>query len=370
MIDRQLRHLAEQKINEQHPFLTLYIDTNRNDEAQRERIRLFLKQETQRIRSQIGGNGHGEMVERGIRQIEDFITNSLADDTRGVALFSRPGDNFFLPIELPVKVDPLLRIGSRPHLKQLEHLRHHHPAVAVVLVDAKTARIFKMQFGRLLDTIEVENPEVPRKHDQGGWSQANIQRHVQDHVDRHHKEAADALTKMIERQHIRHLVLAGQDRNVANFRGFLPKQIDELVAGTIHLDIRSSDDAIVVEAEKLVRAKRSGNALAKLEQLHDAASHNRGALGCAAVADAVNQRKLQELFLSESAEQAGWRCTVCGILGESVPLGCPACGSAVMTVDLVDEFIAATIGEAAEVTFVDRMSSLDRHQGIGALLRF
>jgi peptide chain release factor subunit 1 len=370
MIDRQLRHLAELGVSEQHPFLTLYIDTNRNDEGQRERIRLFLKQETQRIRSEIGGNGHHELVERGIRQIEDYISNDLADDTRGVALFSRPGDNFFLPIQLPVKVDPLLKIASRPHLKQLARLRHHHPTVAVALVDAKTARISKLQFSRLVDEIDLENSEVPRKHDQGGWSQSNIQRHVQDHIDRHHKEAAEALARLVEKQHIRSIVLAGQDRNVANFRGYLPKHVDELVVGTLHLDIRSNEAETVDAVEKAVAAHRSSSAVALLEQLQDAASHGRGAVGPGAVADAVNQRKLQQLFLTLAAEQSGWRCTACGILGESIPLGCPACGAAVMSVDLIDEFIAAAQQEGADVFFVERASSLDRHHGVGALLRF
>lgn len=370
MIDRELRHLAELKAHEQHPFLTLYIDTTRNDEAQRERIRLFLKQESQRIRNEVGGNGHHELVERGIRQIEEYISNSLQDDTRGVALFSRPGDNFFLPIQLPVRVEPQLRIASRPHLAQLARLRHQHPAVLVALVDAKTARVVKMQFGRLQNEVELENSEVPRKHDQGGWSQANIQRHVQDHIDRHHKEAAEALTRLAERQHIRTILLAGQERNVANFRSFLPKNIDDLVGGVLHLDMRSSEAEIVKAAEEVAAGHRERKIFEQLTQLQDAASHSRGAIGCGKVADAVNQRKLQQLFLSPSADGKGWRCTSCGILGESVPLGCPACGSRVMTVDMIEEFIAAAHHEDAEMTFVDRASILDAHQGVGALLRF
>jgi hypothetical protein len=60
----------------------------------------------------------------------------------------------------------------------------------------------------------------------------------------------------------------------------------------------------------------------------------------------------------------------CGILGETVPLGCPACGGAVVTVDLIEEFISAAQTEAAAIRFVESFPLLDRHQGIGAILRF
>jgi hypothetical protein len=41
-----------------------------------------------------------------------------------------------------------------------------------------------------------------------------------------------------------------------------------------------------------------------------------------------------------------------------------------VTVDLVEEFIVAAQNEAASVRFVESFPTLDRNQGIGAILRF
>ena len=370
MIDQQLRQLAASNDGGDH-YLTLYIDTKRADEAQKDRIRLFLKHESQKIREQISGNGHDDAVERGIRQIEDFITNSLQTDTQGLALFSCPTKNFFMPIQLPVPVEPALTIASRPQLRQLLQIRNDHPAVIIALVDAKTARLTRLVFNQLVQEIDIENPETPRKHDQGGWSQANIQRHVQDHIDRHHKEAADVLNRMVDAKSVKGLILAGQERNVSNFRSYLSKQAQDLWLGDLHLDIRSTAEEIVEASRKLIQQKNASTTQERLGVLQEARkTTGRGAAGAAEVADAVNQRKLQELFITHGAKLQGWKCSSCGIIGENVPLGCPACSASVVTIDLIEEFIAAAESEAAEVRFVESFPVLDRHQGVGALLRF
>jgi peptide subunit release factor 1 (eRF1) len=352
-------------------FLTLYIDTKRADEAQKDRIRLFLKHESQRIRAEIGGNGHHDVIERGIRQIEDFINTSLHAETQGVALFSCPTKNFFVPIQLPVTVEPQLTIGTRPQLRQLLRLRQAHPQMIVAMIDAKTARLARLAFRHLVQEVDIENPEVPRKHDQGGWSQSNIQRHVQDHIDRHHKEAADAVNKMVEGGSVKGLILVGQERNIGNFRGYLSKHASDLLIGDLHLDMRSTSDEIVDACQRLIQQKTYATTQERLAALQEARkSSGRGALGAQEVADAVNQRKLMELFITDDSRLQGWKCSGCGIIGESVPLACPACSGSVATIDLIEEFLAAAETENAAVCFVDDFPLLDRHQGVGATLRF
>lgn len=371
MIEMQLRQLAT-RADSAGPFLSLYLDTTRSDESQRDRIRLLLRHELEQIRQALTtGNGHDGAIEDGIRQIEQYVENSLHTSTRGLAIFTCPSEGFFVPFQLPLAVRPELKIGSRPHLRQLAELNHRHPEVVVAMVDGKSARLFDFAMGRVLSEIDLENPEVPRKHDQGGWSQANMQRHVQDHIDRHHKEVAEVLTKLTEERRLYGVILSGQERNVANFRSFLPKRVEEKILGTLHLDIRSTADEIVAACEQLVAARQTAEMSERLARLEEVAQKNgRAALGVSAVVDAANQRKLETLFLSGSVERRGWRCTACGTLGEPIPLGCPACGEKVLTVDLVEALIAAAGAEDADVVFVPMSSILDRYEGIGAFLRF
>lgn len=370
MLENSLRELAAHESSS--PFLTLYLDTQRGDDSRKDQLRVFLKNETQRIRETLEGNGHDSALDKGIRQIESWMENDLRPDTRGVAIFACPSDDVFIPIQLPVAPRPELAIGTRPHLRQLAAIHRRNPRVLLTMVDAKYARLFALEFGRVSGEIDLADPDMPRRHDQGGWSQANMQRHVQDHIDRHHKEVAETLTRMVEKGEFGHVILSGQERNLANFRGFLPKRVDEKVIGTLHLDIRTSEEEMAAACSGMLDAAHLIRVRERLGALEEAAaSTGRGALGYLGVLEAVNQRKLAQLFLSDNATARGWRCTSCGTLGQSIPVGCPICGESVVTVELVEEFIAAAEREDAIVDFVAPGTSIiDNAGGVGALLRF
>jgi peptide chain release factor subunit 1 len=371
--EEQFRQLATRP-ESGNLFLSLYLDTARNDEAQRDRIRLMLKEEFRRIRDAIGnGNGMGVdgELEKGIHQIEQYVSGSLLPGTRSVAIFTCPNENFFVPVQLPVTIAPQLSISTRPRLRPLVQLRQANPPLAVAMVDAQSARIFELELGRVLHEIDLTHPGTPRRHDQGGWSQANLQRHAQEHVDRNQKEDAEVLVRMVDQGGIHSVVLSGQERNVANFRGFLPKRVAERVIGTLHLEMRSLPEEIIAGCRALVATHHASRLGARLERMEEAAKkHDRGALGFDAVIDAVNQRKIEHLFLSDRAIATGWICTHCQMLGRAVPLGCPVCGNGVLTADLVEELISGTRTENATLELVDGPSVLDRYDGVGALLRF
>lgn len=371
MLDQELRQLVTRDDSE-GPFLSLYVDTNRNDEQQKDRIRVWIKDEARRIRESIGTNGHEDpAVEKGITQIQNYVENSLQPTTRGLAVFACPNEDLFIPIQLPVPVDPQLTIGSRPHLRPLLQLRQSYPLVLVALVDGKSARLFELELGRILFELDLEDPERPRRHDQGGWSQANMQRHVDEHIKRHHKEVAETVARLIDQGEVRAVIVSGQEKNVANFRSFFPKRVEELTIGTLNLDIHAGADQITQAAQELIRFAQNEKIRTRLVEAEEAArKQGRGALGMNGVADAINQRRVETLFVSANSAARGWRCTRCGMIGYAVPLGCPACGAGVVTVDLIEEFIAGAEKEDAKLEFVGPGSLLERYEGVAAALRF
>jgi peptide subunit release factor 1 (eRF1) len=367
MYENKIRQLAARKPTKA-PVVSLYIDTVRNDESQRDRIRLFLKNELNKLRDVLGGSSQADAaIEKTIHAIETEVANSLAPETRGMAIFTSPQESFFETVQLPVPVRPEVTIGSRPHLRQLMELRYRYPRVVVAMVDAKSGRLFMLEFGKILTEFDLENPDLPRRHDQGGWSQANMQRHVRDHIDRHEKEVAEALARIVDRQRIETVILSGQERNRANFRSFLPKRVEEKIIGTLQLDIKSSPEEVVAACRHIVDERRSKSSADRVGALRN---NGRTALGLAAVLDAANQKRLENLYISSNAQMRGWRCANCAMLGVQMPLGCPSCGSEVHTVDVIDELISAAELEDASVECVSEVTVLDQHEGVGATLRF
>ena len=359
------------------PFLTLYLDTKGGDGSQKDRIRILMKQEIQRVRDALNRengsseNGKEKLIERGIREIESFLSESLSAETNGVAIFSSPDEEFFLPLELDVTVKPELFIGSRPHLKQLAMLRHRHPHILAAMVDAKNGRLCDIRLGRIVEETSIDDPDVPRKTDQGGWSQANIQRHIQDHVNHHQKNVAEGLVRMFDQRKPEAVVLVGQERNLANFEQYLPKRVLDARIGTIHLDIRAPHDEIVSESERVVLEHRNAVTHERLGEIATLAEKNgRATLGWNGVVRAVNERKLEHLVIRNDVHARGWKCRNCAMIGHSVPLGCPSCGGTVLTVDLVEQFISAATSENAAISFTTDPSVLDEYDGVGAFLRF
>lgn len=376
MINEQFAQLAE-RTESAGPFLTLYLDTRGGDGSQKDRVRILMKQEIQRVREALARenrppeNGSEKLIDRGIREIESFLSESLSPETTGVAIFSSPDEEFFLPLELSIPVEPELFIGSRPHLRQLAILRHRHPHILAAMVDAKNGRLCEIRLGRITDEISVDDPDVPGKTDQGGWSQANIQRHIQDHINHHQKEVAERLTRLFDQRKPDAVVLVGQDRNLANFEQYLPKRVADAMVGTIHLDIRAPHDEIVRGCEALVLTHRNETTRERLTELATLAEKNgRATLGWNGVVKAVNERKLEHLLIRDDIQSRGWKCGNCALIGQSVPLGCPSCGETVLTVDLVEQFLSAATSENAQITFALEQSVLDEYDGVGAFLRF
>lgn len=370
MITDQIRQLAGHESSDR-AILSLYLDTTRGDETQEDRMRLFLKDELRRLREELSVNGHKRELDKATEQIASYVGDELQPNTRGLAIFSCPGDGFFLPIELPVPLTPQMSIGSRPHLKPLALVRQTYPPTAVVMVDAKYARVFELAYGQILQEIDYEHADTPRMHDQGGWSQANMQRHVRDHIDRHHKDVAETLSKMVDSGRFRCVIISGQERNLSNFQNFLPKRVTDKLIGTLHLDIRTDQQEVAQASMDLIsrhQIRTRGERLVTLEEA--GRKQERGALGPESVATAANMRRIMHLFIGADATISGWQCTSCRTIGHQVPLSCPACNAPVRSVDLVEELIAAAETEGAEIELVPGPSVLDQYEGVGALLRF
>lgn len=355
-------------------FVSLYLDTTGGDGARKEKFRILVKQEVQQLRDALG-NGSGQDAEAAMIGVSDrilrYIDEELEPATRGVAIFAAPGEELFEAIQLRVPVETSLRIDSRPHLRQLIAIREKHPHVIVFMADARSARIHRIEMGEIIETVTLEDETVPGRSDQGGWSQANFQRHVQDHIDHHHKSAAERLARMVEQRAPEAVLLAGQDRNVANVESFLPARVAERLLDPLHLDMRASGEEIIEAAEKRVGERRSDELSSQIDQIEALASaEGRAAVGFANVLRAANERRIDRLLVAGEAGGLGWKCSNCSMIGEKIPLGCPSCGEGVVTVDLIEQLISSVHADNARVSFSDSHEVLDRHDGVAALLRF
>src|SRR5207245_2033727 len=78
------------------------------------------------------------------------------------------------------------------------------------------ARIFLAKMGQIREVSDLFD-DVPGQHEQGGWSQARYQRHIEEHVGRHLKRVAEVLLRFFKRRNFDHLILAGPEEILPQF---------------------------------------------------------------------------------------------------------------------------------------------------------
>lgn len=367
MIENRIRELARLD-GGAGEILSMYVDTRRGDGEQKDRIRLFLKNEIARLRGEMGGNGHDERIQQMISAIEARLASEREPAVRGLAVFAGPDPNGVEAIELPVTVEPQVALGKRPALRQLVRVRDRHPAVFVLRVDARSSDLWRIEMDRVVFHQEREAEDTGNRNDRTVHAES-VDRHLQEQVDRHLRETAAYAERYLTDRSLAGAIIAGQDHHVASLRSLLSQSAQERILGVIHLDRRVRDEEVRRAASELLEQRRGTIARERLNRIRES-GNELGRMGAERVCDAANQRRLESLLIASGADATGWRCTSCGIIGSTVPLGCPACGSQVVTIDLVEELIAHAEAESAEVVLIDAPSELDSRDGIGAVLRF
>lgn len=272
---------------------------------------------------------------------------------------------------LPQSVRDRASSGPRPHLLPLEALLESFESFCTALIDREKARIFMIVGGRIEEVSDVLD-DVPGWHDQGGWAQARMQRHIKDHVQRHLKRVSEALLRQHENQRFDHLILAGPDDVVAELERELHDYVRRTVVARVTqpMTARAAD---VLEAtlalEQELQTRREWETVDRLAS-EVASATGRAVAGLDDTLLALESGRVETLVLAFGLEASGVRCTSCGHLATSGER-CSVCGRDVEEApDLVEEAIELALRQRCEVETVQDVPGLTTLGGLGALLRF
>jgi peptide subunit release factor 1 (eRF1) len=117
-----------------------------------------------------------------------------------------------------------------------------------------------------------------------------------------------------------------------------------------------------------VEQTQEAAALAELEE-----QHYPDGLGIARVADtalALSKGQVRMLLMRRDFAGRGGECPHCGMLRAGQRANCPYDGAALRPVELREAFAARAIQQNAAIEIVEASDYLDRHEGVGAVLRY
>ncbi len=314
-----------------------------------------------------------EALEREASRVRAYL-ETQSPQGKGLALFSCTPRGFWQAVPLPVVVAESVHLGRRPYVRPLLDVLDEHERYAVALVDKEKARLFTVYLGEIEEERDLAD-FVPGKHDQGGWSQANYQRHHEAHVYWHLKRVADELSVLLRHRPFDRLVIAGPEEVAGELRRLLPRSLRARLVACIPAEIFAGEQEILERTLETEReAERAAEEQLVAELFETAAAGGPATHGVAPTLEAIWLGRVHKLVVADGLRLPGSECPGCGRLVPDCPPNCPACGATPTPLaDVAERAIERTLDEAGTVEVVHgpparRLS--EEGEGLGALLRF
>lgn len=312
-----------------------------------------------------------ESVEADLKRIVDRVAEGFDRSlTRGVAIFASDALDLFEVYELPVSVRNEVLVNPAPAVGQLELILQQCEKIAVLAADKQHARVFVYCLGELVEHTERTDDigrgyDTVGEHDRGG-----VDHHREEMAHQHLRHAAELLWSVYQEEGFDHLALIASDPVAGELEGDLHPYLRERLRARLDLSPAASEPEIrraALVAERDIEAAREATLV---EELRDAASANgRGVTGIGPVLDALAERRIERLLVSDGYAAEGWRCESCGRLA-TVGREC-RCGSEMVHVaDVVEEAVDDALAQSCRIDVCNGNADLDVLGRIGALLRY
>jgi peptide chain release factor subunit 1 len=268
-----------------------------------------------------------------------------------------------------VPVPDAIRLDRRLALAPLATLVGVGDGALVVVASREQGRFLRLRDGRLEPVADLSEDQ-PSRHDQGGWSQARFQRHIDELAAEHLRAVAEELDRRVRAAgESLDVVVAAPEESRAELAGLLSRPVQEALAGWAQAEAHAQPAELLSLVEPVLAERRGRREAELLDRWREATAHGRGAGGWDDTLAAVSDSRAETLLLAERAEADVWRCPACGRLAARTGT-CPVDGTEPERVDRgVDAVIVETLRRGGTI-WVVAGPDLGPVEGIGALLRF
>jgi hypothetical protein len=291
------------------------------------------------------GIGHHERValRADVERVRDVLQGSdvASNGTHGLAVFACGPAGLLEVVRLAHPIESRAIVDDRPCVEPLVR-GGSNERWTILLVNRRTARIFTGTADGLEETDRITD-DVHQQHDQGGWSQANYERSVEQEKLNHLLRATDTLFAQFKRRPFDHLLVGAPQELVGEVEQRLHPYLRARLAGRLGIDVENSSAGVVqaAAAEVVDRhvAAVEREALDRMQQ--GIGRGDRGVSRPDAVMEALEQQRVEILLLAEDFDAPE-----------------------------LDDALEKAITQSADVIVVRHHDDLVMHGGIGAVLRF
>lgn len=304
-------------------------------------------------------------------RLEHYFSNEFErNGARGVAVFTAGLDNVWSVLQLPWSVSDAARVADDFLLAPLVPLLGRGNGALVAVVGRERGRLLALRAGRL-EPIADRTEETPGRHDQGGWSQARFQRHLDNLDQEHYKAVAEELDRQFRRLGRPRIVVVSGDETRAEFAETLPAELSEAVIGWTTAQAHAGDQELFDVVSPWLeqwRAQRESEAVERWRE--EIGKVARATAGWADTLEAASDGRVEVLLHQPGVQQDAYRCPSCGRAALDAAL-CPLDGTTMEPRDDgLDLAVRLTLAHGGDLLAVESRRDLDPVGGIGAILRY
>lgn len=313
--------------------------------------------------------------EEALVPIDRFITLELNKGSKGVAVFSRAGQQpFFLGLQFYVPLPDWIAADTLPNIYHLCELKDTYWRFVVLVCSQDTARIITVNLGAVTRDLLHKRPEFRRRAGRE-WTKEHFRRHRTTRTQEFVGDVVSALSGVMAAGSYDHLILAGEPKMTAMVRKVLPSNMAARLCGVIRMPGRIRAQDIVANSIAFFVETEDRESQATVEDLQ-----RQLRIGGLAVAGtrasywALKRSQVETLVMStEYSPSPGSRCRDCLLERphERWTKKCPACGSrSFEDISVPEVMLRLAEQRGFGVELVRDNPMLTRLGGVGCLLRY
>jgi peptide chain release factor subunit 1 len=268
-------------------------------------------------------------------------------------------------------VDDEARIAKQLYLAPLVRLVGRGDGALVAYVGRERGDVYRLRAGQLIPLTD-ETADVPGRHDQGGWSQARYERHIEAIVDRHLRDVAEALDRSVRRFRGARVVLAGVEETRTGFEALLSPETRAALVGWVAAEAHVDSPRLLEAARPLLEEWRVGREEELLARWREEAARNgRAATGWEETLQAASDGRVELLLVQDGADRPAYVCPACG-RAQAGAGSCPLDGTTLQTAETgLDLAVHQTLTHGGTIEVIgEEHRDLEPVGGLAALLRF
>jgi peptide chain release factor subunit 1 len=292
------------------------------------------------------------------------------EGSHGYVVFSAWLDNVWRPLALSQRVPDVVKVGPVLYLAPLVPLIGRGEGALVAVVSRERGDVYRLRAGRLEELVDHFH-EQPGRHDQGGWSQARYQRHIEKLVHDHLKDVAETLDRQLRELGGPPLVIVASEETRADLEETLSNEVRKAIVGWTSADAHAGAAGLLEVVEPLLESRRAEQETKTVERWKEEAGRNgRAAAGWGPTLEAASDGRVELLLFQDGTDRPAWECPACRRVG-SEGRACPLDGTQMEERhEGLDLAVHQTLAHGGTVLVVRQRQDLEPVEGIGALLRF